>query len=95
MAMCDYVFDGDLWNDITPFENNNDYFQIKRKYLWHYQPCTVYITMGTIAAQFTSLTIVYSAACSGAEQREHQSSASLAFVRKIHRDRWIPRTNGQ
>ena len=28
-------------------------------------------------------------------QRKHQSSASLAFVREIHRDRWISRTNGQ
>ena len=32
---------------------------------------------------------------SGAHQRKHQSSASLAFVRGIHRDRWIPRTKGQ
>ena len=28
-------------------------------------------------------------------QRKHQSSASLPFVRGIHGDRWIPRTNGQ
>ena len=32
---------------------------------------------------------------SGTDQRKHQSSASLAFVRGIHRDRWIPRTKGQ
>ena len=32
---------------------------------------------------------------SDADQRKHQSSASLAFVRGIHRDRWIPRTKGQ
>ena len=32
---------------------------------------------------------------SGVDQRKHQSSASLAFVRGIHWDRWIPRTNGQ
>ena len=30
-----------------------------------------------------------------AGQRQHQSSASLAFVRGNHRDRWIPRTKGQ
>ena len=53
------------------------------------------VIMGTIASQITSLTIVCSTAYSGADQREHQSSASLAFVRGIHRDRWIPRTNGQ
>ena len=29
-----------------------------------------------------------------ANQRKHQSSASLAFVRGIHRDRWIPRKKG-
>ena len=32
-----------------------------------------------------SLTIVYSTVYSGADQRKHQSSASLAFVRGIHR----------
>ena len=35
--------------------------------------------------------IVYS----GADQRKHQSSASLAFVRGIHQDQWIPHTKGQ
>ena len=33
----------------------------------------------------TSLTIVYSAVYSDADQRKHQSSASLAFVQGIHR----------
>ena len=41
--------------------------------------------MGTIATQITSLTIVYSTVYSDADQRKHQSSASLAFVRGIHR----------
>ena len=41
--------------------------------------------MGAIASQITSLTIVYSTFYSGADQRKHQSSASLAFVRGIHR----------
>ena len=41
--------------------------------------------MGTMASQITSLTIVYSTVYSGADQRKHQSSASLAFVRGIHR----------
>ena len=36
--------------------------------------------MDTIASQITSLTIVYSTVYSGADQRKHQSSASLAFV---------------
>ena len=51
--------------------------------------------MVAIASQITSLMIVYSIVYSDAKQRKHQSSASLAFVRGIHRGRRIPRTNGQ
>ena len=51
--------------------------------------------MTTMAYQITSLTVVYSTVCSDADQRKHQSSASLVFVWGIHRDRWIPRTKGQ
>ena len=53
------------------------------------------VTMTTMASQVTSLTVVYSFVYSDADQRKHQSSASLAFVWGIHRDRWIPRTKGQ
>ena len=41
--------------------------------------------MSTIVSQITSLTIVYLTVYSGADQRKYQSSASLAFVRGIHR----------
>ena len=51
--------------------------------------------MTTMASQITSPTVVYSTVYSDADQRKHQSSASLAFVWGIHRDRWIPRTKGQ
>ena len=44
-----------------------------------------YVVMGAMASQFTSPTIVYSTVYSDADQRKHQSSASLAFVRGIHR----------
>ena len=37
-----------------------------------------------MASQISSLTIVYSTVYSGADQRKHQSSASLAFVQGIH-----------
>ena len=37
------------------------------------------------ASQITGLAIVYSCVYSGADQRKHQSSASLAFVRGIYR----------
>ena len=53
------------------------------------------VIMDPIASQITSLTIVYSIVYSDADERKHQSSASLAFVWGIHRDRWIPRTKGQ
>ena len=43
------------------------------------------VIMGTSASQITSLAIVYSIVYSSADQRKHQSSASLAFVRGIHR----------
>ena len=36
--------------------------------------------MGAMASQITSLTIVFSTVYSDANQRKHQSSASLAFV---------------
>ena len=38
------------------------------------------VIMGMIVSQITSLTIVYSTVHSGADQRKHQSSASMAFV---------------
>ena len=43
------------------------------------------VIMGAMASQITSLTIAYSTVYSGADQRKHQSSVSLAFVRGIHR----------
>ena len=39
------------------------------------------IIMSMMASQITSLTSVYPIVYSGADQRKHQSSASLAFVR--------------
>ena len=43
--------------------------------------------MSVIVSQITGISIVYSIVCSGTDQRKHQSSASLAFVRGIH---WWP-----
>ena len=76
-------------NQNIDIDHNND---ISAKYISkHY----IDVIMTTMASQITSLTVVYSIVYSGADQRKHQSSASLAFVREIHRDRWIPRTKGQ
>ena len=52
-----------------------------RKCCQHYSD----VIMWTIKFQITSLTIVYSTVYSDADQRKHQSSASLAFARGIHR----------
>ena len=54
---------------------------------WHTDStlhCSDFIT-STMASQITSLTVVYSTVYRGANQRKHQSSASLAFVRGIQR----------
>ena len=43
--------------------------------------------MSAMAFQITSLTTVYPTVYSGADQRKHQNSALLAFVREIHQ--WL------
>ena len=43
------------------------------------------VTMGGMASEITSLTIVYPIVYSGADQRIYQNSASMAFAREIHR----------
>ena len=72
--------------DFTRFEFKMSFWGIS-----HYND----VIMTTMASQITSLTVVYSTVYSDADQRKHQSSASLALVWGIHRDRWIPRTKGQ
>ena len=56
-------------------------FAAKHLYIIHYND----VIMGPIASQITSLTIVFSTVDLDTDQRKHQSSASLAFVRGIHR----------
>ena len=43
------------------------------------------VIMSAMASQIASVSMVCSTVCSGADQRKHQSSASLAFLRGIHR----------
>ena len=61
--------------------SNGALFGQVQLYFSHYDD----VMVGAIASQITSLTIVYSTVYSDADQRKHQSSASLAFVRRIHR----------
>ena len=82
----------DLFNqrnvcDVSPQPNCGNTCQI---YTWYSTDNRCFhhyydVIMGEIASQITSLTIVYSTVYSDADQSKHQSSASLAFVRGIHR----------
>ena len=53
------------------------------------------VIMSAKASQITSVSIVCSTVCSGADKKKtHESSASLAFGGKFTGDRSIPRTKG-
>ena len=49
--------------------------------IWHYSD----VTMSTMEYQINSLAIIYSTVYLGVDQRQHQSSASMAFVWGFHR----------
>ena len=71
-----FCFPADVW-----VFNKHELTFIGGKDIVHYGN----VTVGAIASQITSITIVYSTVYSDADQRKHQSSASLAFVWGIHR----------
>ena len=66
----------DYCHDLFPRDTLTD----RWTYMYHYDD----FMMGPMASQITSLLIVYSTVYSGADQSKHQSSASLAFVWRIH-----------
>ena len=67
---------------MTPNSGEN----MKKTWTFETQSCHYDdVMLGAIASQITSLTIIYSIFYSDADQRKPQSSASLAFVREIHR----------
>ena len=85
------VLTGELWGDFSEFFGEN-ISQDALYSCWIVPVGGVVVSNslqwrhnGAIASQFTSLMIVYSTVYSGADQRKHQRSASLAFVRGIHR----------
>ena len=63
------------------------HYVLLRKTLQNFSHSSHYndVIMDTIASQITSFTIVHPTVYSDADQRKHQSSASLAFVRGTHR----------
>ena len=70
--------------------NNLEFISlIRRRYCWGWRDIlrfgALYVIMSTMASQITSVSIVCLTVCSGGDQRKHQSSASLPFVRRIHR----------
>ena len=52
-----------------------------KKKLLHYSD----VIMGSMASQITRVSVVYSTVRLRTDQRKHQSSVSLAFVRGVHR----------
>ena len=68
-------------NTYTSFGRLSSVWVAKTSFVDHYSG----FIMSAMASQITSLTIVYSTVCSGADHKKHQSSASLASVRGIHR----------
>ena len=67
---------------------------------WHgewitYHTLAWQIIVDAVSSLISGFSIVYSTVCLGADQRKHQRYALLAIVRRIHRDQWIPRTEGQ
>ena len=85
-----------FWNQLMPcttqsanlisLRGNNNCEEMSRYralVMAQFAPSTHYndVIMGAIASEITSFTIVYS----NVDQRKHQSSASLAFVRGIQR----------
>ena len=73
------------------YDNNQDnklyathrFEQLTFGWLWHYSD----VIMSTMTSQISSVSIVCSTVCSGADQRKRQSSASLAFVMGMQR--WL------
>ena len=82
VGMAYWCFMGFLWSWYTAVKNCTQAVGHKSNgESLHYND----VTMGAMASQTTSLAIVYSTEYSGADQRKHQSSASLAFVWGTHR----------
>ena len=65
-----------IWREAITWTNADLLSNGPSSEIWHYGD----VIMGEIASQITSLAIVYSAFYSGADQRKHQSSASVAIV---------------
>ena len=70
-------------SNLTGVRGHKDRRRIALLKLWHFHHHDV--IMSAPASQIAGVTSVYSTVCLSADQRKHQSSASLAFMRGIHR----------
>ena len=75
-----------LYTGVVGMEKNSSYllyrvFEVRLLAYW------LDVTMSMMASLITGVSIDYSIVSLGADQRKHQNSASLAFVRGIHR--WL------
>ena len=78
----------EMWLDLSLPTAMRGYPQLCLTAPSHYlNQCRHYsdVIMNTMGSQITCVSIVSSPICSGVDQRKHQSSVSLAFVRGIHR----------
>ena len=94
VRMTALIFTG----DVTSSMNTNAVNLTTFPFLWCYPVGSLDhsdVIMDAMASQITSLTIIYSTVYSDADHRRHQSSASLAFVRGIHRSPVNSPHNGQ
>ena len=73
--------DSFIWKFSTTTLYGNFIWSDTGKFHMHYND----VKMGAMASQITGVSVVYSTVYSGSDQRKHQSPASLAFVRGIHR----------
>ena len=93
-----YVVAVDSLNEAAPslynVGHNKNIPVLFDQHIYNFKPPVLYrskyfhkshVIMSAMASKITSLMIVYWSVYSGAYQRKHQSSASLAFVRWIYR----------
>ena len=80
---------GQLWPNCFQWTSSSSHVKVSyRECLWVQNIIYILhqsdVIMSMMASQITSLMIVNSTVYSGADQRKHQSSTSLAFVWRIH-----------
>ena len=74
-----------VWNMVSKIQYKTWFIFCSSKDIFNINTHYDDVIMTMLASQITSLAVVYSIVYSGVNQRKHQSSASLAFVREIHR----------